>query len=180
VLEFQAEAILCLENLKGETLSLMKDLMTIAPDLIKSEISVEPDLQFTNRIIKANVIFKDSAGVQLFTTIPSDIQNDIENLVKGEVSLGNISDFKYDGYGAFTANIESKIPGEGLLTVSYNNNILQRLLNTDNSTTSTTVEENSIPYTFIKRDLPIVELDDFNPAVRRDSTDVSGSGVINE
>lgn len=179
VLEFQAEAISCLEGLKGETLDLIKDLMTVSPDVVKSEISLDPDLQFTTRTIKADVIFKDSLGVQLFTTLPNEIKEDIEKLVKGQVSLGNVTNFIYDGYGKFTAAIISNEPGDGELSVSFNENMLQRILNLNDDDQPSIVEINTVPYTFIKRDLPIAELDDFNPAIRRDNTDIANAGVEN-
>ena len=180
LLEFQAETILCLETAKDQTNTALKGLMALAVDPTKSNITLTPDLQFVSRPINVNVVFNDPNGINVFAQLPVDIQPEIISLIEGRATLGDVSEFVYDGYGNFTASITSDVPGDGYFTVSYNNNVLQTISNIDDLTKTTTIAENAVPYTFVGGvgGLININANAVDNAIRRDNTDTSNTNGI--
>jgi hypothetical protein len=85
--------------------------------------------------------------------------------------LGNITDFTYDGYTVFNADITSSFPGDGYLTVSFAGNTFSTVLNLNSDTTPSVIAEVKLPYTFIGTGAGADSTQEALP--RRDATDVS-------
>jgi hypothetical protein len=155
--------VLCLEDLKNQTTNAFCSTFQTAVDPFNSEVSVDTDIQFTTRNIKAEVILKDPNGINISNNIPEECKESLSNMLKGKVTLGNISGFKYEN-GQFVAYISSKDPGDGILQVYWNNNVFSRVYNRD-SDDPTFVSEVVVPYTFVGNIISDVD-------VRRDASDV--------
>lgn len=164
---FQATATACLTDLREQCLAVVCGAVSAGASQFKSEVAVVPDIQFTSRAIVANVTLRDAGSTNIAQKLPVDCRPEIEGKLTGEVTLGEISAFTFDeGSGTFNALITSDKPGEGTLTVLFNNKVLSLVLPADGANSS--IVENTLEYTFI--DTPA------DPAVRRDPSDVSGGG----
>jgi hypothetical protein len=166
---FQASILACLTDLREQCVAVVTGAVLAGASQFKSQVSLDPSLQFTSRAITATVVLKDPGNTNLAQNLPLETQEAIQSKIKGEVTLGDISGFVYDAEtGSFNAKITSEIAGDGSLTVTFNNKVLSVVVPGNQSTS--TIEENSLPYTFI--DTPT------DPTVRRDPTDVSGGGQV--
>jgi hypothetical protein len=164
---FQASVVACLTDLKEQCTAVVCGAVIAGASQFKSLMSLEPNLQFTSRAIVANVTLKDPSDTNIAKSLPADCRPDIQDKIKGEVTLGKISGFVFDPTtGSFNAQITSDKAGDGKLTVLFNNKVLSVIV--PGNGTSSSIEENSLPYTFI--DTPS------DTAIRRDQTDVSGGG----
>jgi hypothetical protein len=63
--------------------------------------------------------------------------------------MGDISQFSYDGYQAFIADLTSLIPGNGVIKVAFNNNFISILTNPSSIDQSPSVSVKSLHYTFV-------------------------------
>jgi hypothetical protein len=169
VLEAQASIVLCLEDLKNQTEDAFCRALFAGVDPYESTFEIDPDMQFVSREIKVYVELRDSSGINISKNIPdSCIPNILENL-KGEVTLGEISDFTYDIVNSrFIGNITTDIGGEGELRISWRSNIFQNIINSDDVDVDTVFEDNMLPYTF-------VGLNRANQDNRRDAGDVANN-----
>jgi len=158
----------CLTSALQATEESYKNVLTVAVDPFESELSIDPDVQFVTRTIAVTVTLNDINGAAVTSGIPTSIQQDIADLIEGSVTLGTVSDFTYDGHTSFEAEISSPIPGDGVISVSFNNNVLQNVLNLNNDN-PTVLETNEKSYTFVGT------APEDSEAVRRDATDVSRS-----
>lgn len=157
---FQASALVCLQDLKDQTLSALCGALLVAVSIFKSTISLDTDLQFTTRPIQVSVVLKDSTGTSISTSIPNECAGDLADRLVGEVTLGQISKFNYDGTNQFIARITSDAPGDGELTVLFDNKVLSKIIPGN----PTTIDENILAYTFIDGAI--------DTPVRRDASDV--------
>lgn len=124
--EFQTTALLCLSKLKSDAMMALEDLIKIGYDPCKSDLNGTPNIQFTTKPIRVSVLLKDKNGALLTSNIPKETAENLALEIKGYPSFGNISQFKYDGYSSFLADLKSDKPGEGELLVSFNNNTFCR------------------------------------------------------
>ena len=170
VLAYQTQVLACLSDAITNTKLSYTNVLTAGVNAYKSEISLTPEVEFVSRPITVTAVLKDPAGATLTTNIPADLQSDIANLITGTVTLGSVSDFTYDGYEAFVAEITSITAGDGELTVAFDGNTLQRVLNL-NTDNASSIEPNSLTYEFIG-----TGGDDTEAKVRRDGADVARSG----
>lgn len=166
--EFQAAALSCLNDLKEQTLNTVCNSLIEAASQFQSEVSIDTDVQFTTKPIQTKVILKDPTGTVLSASIPPECLESVLDKLKAEITFGEISKFEFDGDQAFIAEITSKHPGSGQLTITFNNKVFNKI-NTGTVGVPSSIEENVIEYTFIGG---VVD-----PAVRRDSTDVAQSEV---
>lgn len=147
--EFQTTAVGCLTNLQSQTLNVYESAVTAGTSIYKSTVELNPDLQFVNNPIDVKVVLKDPGGTVISLKIPSAMQEVLSAKIQGNVTVGEISDFKYDGYEAFTAQITSKKAGSGELTVSFDSQILSLVLGQDDDTVSSSIASNILTYQFV-------------------------------
>jgi len=167
--QLQATLETCLGDLEMQTLALYCDALAAAVSQFNSTIELDVDLQFTTRAIVLSVILKDGGGTVLSNNIPPSCAGDILDKLDANVTFGEVTDFVYDGYGpAITALITSEIPGDGVVTVTFDGKVFSKVINGGSLTDPSSIIPNAVPYTFIDA------ID--TPAVRRDVTDVSNSG----
>lgn len=162
---FQASITSCLTNFQKETQDILCAAINAAISVFKSSASLDTDVQFTTRAIKTTVVLKDPTGTNISTNIPDDCASDISKKLKGDVTFGSITDFNYNKTdGNFTAEITSKIPGSGKLSITYDGKDFNTVT-TGTGTTNSSINQLFLDYTFIDG---ISE-----PEVRRDETDTS-------
>jgi len=161
--DFQAESIACLNTLKTNTISTITAAVIAAASPYKTEFTLDTDLQFTSAGILVTVFIRDGAGTLLTSKLPEACSKDIAANLSADVSLGNITDFSYDGVSAFTANLFSEIPGDGTIAIIFNGKVLSKY-NIAVGGGQSSIEENIKTYTFVAavQESP----------VRRDETDV--------
>lgn len=158
----------CLRDLETQTTNSFCSVFELAVDPFQSEVTLDPDIQFVTRPIEVFVDLKDVGGIDISTNIPIECQSTIASKIKGNVTFGDITDFSYDGYGHFVADITSDVAGSGELTVSFNGNVFSRIINRDDIEAQTEIQEIVLPYQFIGTNI-------VDPKNRRDATDVASS-----
>lgn len=168
---FQDEVIGCLNALKEDAENTYKNTFIAAVSPYDSDVEIDPDVQFVNSPIKITVNLKDPGGNEIGLSIPENTQEEISSLLEGQVTLGNVSDFTYDGYQFFEAEINSSVAGNGELTVSYDGNLFSDIANRDNDDVPTEVQIKRIPYTFVGA----LRSGEKDGQVRRDESDVANS-----
>lgn len=159
---FQANVETCLGDLRDQTLAAICGAIIAAVSQFKSTATLSTDIEFTTRPITVNVLLKDPVGTNVGLNIPPTCVPEVEARLKGEVTLGEISKFTYDGASSFNAFITSKEPGHGKLNVLFDGKVFSTFVPGTNGASSQ-ITENTIDYTFIDA---VVE-----PIVRRDNTD---------
>lgn len=169
--EFQSKAVLCLETLRSQTKSTLTTAVTAGISPYKTEVSLDPDVQFVELPITVTVTPRDQSSTDIASNLPLDVASDIAKQIVGQATFGNITEFRYDGYGAFIAEINSDIAGSGELKVLVNNEVVSRIVGRDDDNVSTRVEPLILGYEFIGLSKNIA----VEPAIRRDETDVSRS-----
>lgn len=167
---FQAEIVACLEKFRQETLDAFCNILKAGVSVFESTVEIDNNLQFITRPIVAKVVLKDTNGTTISGNIPENCADGIAGLIDGYVSLGTLSDFVYDGYESFTANITSDEAGSGILTVMFDNNTFKNILNSDNDNATSVIVDNTINYTF-------VGVGETDAGVRRDESDVARDGT---
>lgn len=174
-LVFQAEVIACLEEFKRQTTESYCNILKASVSIFNSTVEFDNNLQFTTRPITATVIFKDNNNTNIGTNIESGCISTIESLLDGYVSLGELSDFVYDGYSLFTAKITSDVAGDGKLYVSYNGDNFKRVIGQDDDNNPSSIQDLVLDYTFVSTGTKstVHGADETQPAVRRDNTDIS-------
>jgi hypothetical protein len=168
----QQTIISCLNTLQLQTQSSISELINNGTSVFTSTATIDPNIQFVTRKIKATVTLKDAGGTNVCANLPDIISNDVSSQIQGGVTLGEITNFVYDGYAAFNADITSSFPGDGYFTVSFAGNIFSTTLNLDNDSIPSSIEEVRIPYTFIGL-LTSPDGSGQEASPRRDATDVS-------
>lgn len=123
VANFQATALLCLEKLRNDTNGALGSLVGIGFDPCKSTINIDPTQQFTTQPIKVSVNLNERNGLSLTAGLSTEAAADIAYRIKGHATFGEVSNFEYDGYQAFVANLTSDDPGKGTLMISFDNQI---------------------------------------------------------
>lgn len=150
-IEFQSEAIACLDKLLSESQDFYCRGASATADRFTSDLEINPDMQWINKEINVQVKLKDKTGTQLAINLDPELGNCLANIIKGKVSLGEISSFTYDGYGTFNAIITSSESGIGELRATLKNESFAKTINRDNEDVSTEIIERIIPYEFINK-----------------------------
>jgi len=167
----QQTIVNCLNVLQLQAQSSISQLINNGTSIFTSSVTIDPSIQFITRKIKATVTLKDAGGTNICTNLPSIISDGVASQIQGSVTLGNITDFTYDGYTVFNADITSSFPGDGYLTVSFAGNTFSTVLNLNSDTTPSVIAEVKLPYTFIGTGAGADSTQEALP--RRDATDVS-------
>ena len=124
--KLQTDMLASLDKLKNNSLDTLKSLIGLGFDPSKSNFEVDTKVQFTSRPIKVSVNIKEINGILLTTNLPPEVTNDLASKIKGNLNFGTLSNFTYDGYQSFVAELTSTIPGGGTLTVSFDNQTLSQ------------------------------------------------------
>lgn len=148
-LVFQEEALACLNSLLADSEDFYCRGVAETADRFKSEISIDNDIQWIDLEIKATTILKDKTGTQLAVGVDESLGACISDILSANVTLGNITEFAYDGYGQFEAIITSDTAGTGELTVSIKGEKISDVINRDDLTVSSEIVIRTIPYEFI-------------------------------
>jgi hypothetical protein len=120
---FQATTTACLAKLSADANSSLLDMIGLGFDPCSSTLTGNPKVQFTGQPIKINVGIRDRNKISLTDNLTTDIATALAGRIKGYPTFGDISEFKYDGYQYFTADINSYKEGTGQVMVSFDNNI---------------------------------------------------------
>jgi len=179
VATFQATANACLQKLKSDTNNALGSLVGIGFDACKSTFTLAPSVQFTTQSIVVSVNINERNGLSLTSGLSSDVSANIASRLKAFITFGNISNFVYDGYKTFTANITSNNPGTGSLMVSFDNNIFCTNTVPTDATVSPTHTLQSLTYQFVHTlTIPISPTadGDTDGKPRRDETDLADTG----
>ncbi len=165
---FQATAIGCLETLKAQSEDVYTKSFIAGVSPYESSAELIPEIQFVDAPIRVEVTLRDFGGNEISEKMPQSSQEAIAELLEGTVTFGDISDFRYDGYSLFVADITSSEPGSGDLQIAFDGNLFSEILNQDNLDVETEIRVRNYPYQFIGG----LGAD---AKVRRDETDVSNS-----
>jgi hypothetical protein len=161
--EFQASATICLSDLQNQTTASLCSAIIAAISQFKSDFELDTNLQVTTRNIIVTVSLRDASNTLLTSNIPQVCADEIAARLKAEVTLGEISKFTYDGANYFVANISSDLPGDGEITLLFDNKVISKFV-TATATTSSSIEENMKTYSFVDAGIA--------PPVRRNESDV--------
>jgi len=176
VAQFQTTCNLCLNKLQSDTENAINSLIGIGIDPCNSSFSINPNIQFTSDVIKVFVSINEVNGLSLTNALPDNVASNIASRLTGHVSFGDISNFNYDGYQFFVAQISSTTTGSGNVMISFDNQIF--CTNTLSNTTSPTHTLQSQSYQFIHAlaapPAPKGDVTDGQP--RRDRGDISRDG----
>jgi hypothetical protein len=123
VAQFQATCTLCLSQLQSSTDNALNNLIGIGADPCSSSFTLTPSVQFTSQPILVSVNINEKNGLPLTNGLSPTVAANIANRISGHLSFGEISNFSYDGYQLFTAQITSDQPGSGQISISFDNNI---------------------------------------------------------
>lgn len=172
VADFQSLSTLCLTKLQNDTISSLNSLIGLGFDPCKSDFFLTPTVQFTTQPIVVSVNLNDSNGAPIAKNLPSSVSDNLAIQITPYLTFGEITNFNYDGYQLFTANITSDQPGNGQLMIAFDNNILcTNTLPTDGSEPTHTLQ--TLDYQFI-----------YTPGTpdgkpRRDESDIADNVDVN-
>lgn len=168
--DFQAEVETCLNNLRDETVETYKNAVIAGTNQFTSTVTINPELQFVGEPIQVKVVLRDFGGNIISFNVLEEVREEIAEKLDAEVTFGKVSDFTFDGYNSFVADIDSVNAGSGEVTVTFEGNTLSLILNRDDDDITTQIVENVNSYEFVG------ELDtavsDESAAIRRDESDV--------
>lgn len=167
--KFQQIAVSCLTTLRDQTSAALCNAVIAAVSQFKSTIALDNDIQFTTRKIGVTVVLNDPTGTTVSNRIPATCVPIIEEKLLGSVTLGTITNFKYNGTSAFNAEITSDTAGTGELSVSFNGKVFNKV-DIATATTNSNILENLVEYQFVDANIA--------SPVRRDETDVAVSGEV--
>lgn len=179
--EMQTTMLLCLQKLKDDALKALENLIGIGFDPCKSSLEGTPKIQFTSNPIKISVDLKESNGVSLISGLSSSVALNIASRIKAYPTFGTVSNFNYDGYQFFTANLTSINTGSGKLMVSFDNQIFcENIIPSDIDIPPSRILKEfdyQFIYTPVGFTVPIAPTAEGNPSdgasPRRDSNDLS-------
>jgi len=170
--EFQADAIACTDAFTEEAGEIYCRVLKASVDPFNSEFTLTPAAQFVTKEIKIEITLRDRSGLDIGQNIPENCQAEIIELLDIVATFGEVSDISYEN-NKFVATIVSDQGGSGTLTVSFDGNVISRIVNLDTLASPTAAENIQLPYEFVgirARNSTVSEPDDKQ---RRDAGDVS-------
>jgi hypothetical protein len=174
VADFQASSTVCLNKLQTDTVNALGAVISAGFNPCESNFTLTPSTQFTTKSILVTVNLNENNGLPITSNIPAATGQILANQIKAYPTFGNVTNFSYDGYQAFTAQITSTEAGSGTIMVSFQNQILcTNTIPTDGSSPTHTLQE--LPYTFVFAPsiLPPTGEGDTPGAPRRDAGDLA-------
>ena len=136
----------CLTALQNECNTALAAIVGAGYDQYKSTFTLEPQIQFTTNAIIISVSINESSGQNMTAGFPASSAATIASQLVANVSFGTVSAFTYDGYSLFTADLTSSVEGNGVASVSFNNNFITTFINNANEQS---VSVTQLPYTFV-------------------------------
>jgi hypothetical protein len=124
VAQFQTSTTLCLNQLQSDTNSALGTLVGIGFNPCQSTMVLNPIIQFTSQTITVTVNLNENNGLSLTNGLPVATGDDLASRITAYTTFGEITNFTFDGYQAFTAEISSSAPGSGQISVAFDNQIL--------------------------------------------------------
>jgi hypothetical protein len=178
VAEFQAATDLCFAELTADTKAAIEATIGTGFNPCESKFTIEPSSQFTTQSIHVSVSLNENNGLPITTGIPTDIAANLARNIKATPTFGTITQFSYDGYQAYTAEITSDVPGSGQLMIAFQNQTFcTNTLPADGTAPSHTLQlvDYSFVYTpSVTDNIPLTgEGDTTGTQPRRDPTDTS-------
>lgn len=146
---FQATTTACLSNLQDQATTTATALIGIGFDPYKSTFTITPTVQFTTQAIQVTVTLNESNGASLSTNLSTSVADSVAKNISATITLGDISNFVYDGYSTFTANITSPSTGSGTIMVAYEHQTISTLNIPSDLTQSPSITPNSLSYKFV-------------------------------
>ncbi len=125
--DFQATTNACLSDLRNQSVSNAIALINAGFDPYKSTFTLTPTTQFTTQAIAVSVSLVETTGASLTTNLTADVATTTASNIKATTTLGQLSDFTYDGSSAFTANLTSLTPGTGTIQIAYQNQTISTI-----------------------------------------------------
>jgi hypothetical protein len=179
VAEFQSVVQVCLDKLQNDTVAAVGNLIGLGVDPCKSLLTAAPTVQFTTKPIKVSVDLREKNGVPIAVGIPSAVATDLSTRLKAYPTLGTVSEFAYDGYQYFTADLTSSEAGSGQLMVSFDNNILCVNNISADINVEPTRDLQQIDYQFIRvsANVAVAEGDTSDGKPRREPGDLTGGNT---
>lgn len=172
---FQGEINACLGQLQSDTSKAYKDAVGSAFDQFNSTVTLDPTIQFVGSGINVSVTLKDVTNNPIAFNMPQEFTEEFANRIAATPTVGQISQFSFDGKQSFNAVITSDSPGDGNLTVSFDQKLFSLIQNREQVDTPTSIVTNVLTYKFIGN---LVQSDQ-EPVPRRDETDVALDGDNN-
>jgi hypothetical protein len=173
VAEFQATTNLCLSKLQNDTNSALGSTIGVGFSACQSNFTLNPVIQFTSQPITVTVNLNENTGLPLTTNLPATVASSIADQITSYITFGKVTNYSYDGYQTFTADITSPEPGLGNIMVAYNQNILcTNTLPSDGTPPSHTLQD--LQYQFIYT--PFSAIPGSGEQPRRDDGDAAREG----
>jgi hypothetical protein len=178
VAEFQATSLVCLQKLKDDTNKTLGTMVGLGFDPCQSNFTLEPKKQFTTKPIKVTVNINERNGYPITSGLTADVAADIALKIKPHFTFGNVTNFNYDGYQVFTADITSKTPGKGALMISFDDNIFctNDIPSDINLPPTHTLQEVEYQFVYAPAGLGGVSVGDETGQPRRNEGDASRDG----
>lgn len=149
VAQFQATTDICMSKLRSDTNSALNDLIGVGFDPCSSNFTATPTTQFTSKPIIISVDLKEKNGISLTTGLPTEIANSLASKLKAHITFGKVTNFSYDGYQFYTAELSSQSTGNGQLMVSFDNNIFCTNIIPEDNAIDPTHTLKTVDYNFI-------------------------------
>lgn len=170
--EFQADVLACSDAFTTEAEEIYCRVLKASVDPFTSEFTLTPDAQFVSKEIKVEITLRDRNGTDLTENVPDSCVPEIIELLDITATFGEVSEITYEN-NKFVATITSDQGGSGNLIVSFDGNVISRIVNLDTLAEPTAAENVQLPYEFVgirARNSTVSEPDD---KPRRDAGDVS-------
>lgn len=148
---FQQEVNDCLNYLKKQALDYYAAGTAAAADRFSSDFELYPNIQFINNDIRITVRLRDKTGNQLATNINPEAGAALAAKITAIPSFGKITEFTYDGYGDFVADLKSKKAGSGEIRAYINNEVIASVINRDNDDLNSEIVDRVLTYEFIDK-----------------------------
>lgn len=148
--DFIASSTLCLGKLTATSTNAIKSLIDVGFSRYKSTFVAEPQIQFTTQKIIIKVEMKDNSSTVLTSNLPESISKTIADKLSATITLGETSNFVYDGTKYFISEISSNKAGKGTISISYDNQVFYTYTVTDDLNVAPTNEVTYVNYEFIE------------------------------
>lgn len=123
VAQFQTTALACMSKLNDEANAALGNIVELGFDACSSDFEISHTKQFTTQPIVITATLRERNGYGIASSLTSDIGYNLSKKMKAHATFGDVTNFSYDGYSSFTANISSEEPGSGQLMVSFDDQI---------------------------------------------------------
>jgi hypothetical protein len=146
----QTNIMACLTTLQNQTTACLTGVIGAGYNQYQSSFELDTTIQFTTRPIIITATINENSGQNTSTGIPASVGESIAANLQAVVSLGEVSQFTYDGYSAYTAIISSTVAGNGTVKVAFNNTYISTLNNPASIDEMPSIAIDLLNYTFVE------------------------------